>query len=226
MLLDSLLIALLIYPIAFLPPMETWSAIKPTLFILGVLVLDPVLVSLTGGTIGHHWKKIRVTHAHGGGRIGLFRSIIRFILKVSLGWFSLVVVMTTRRHQALHDLATGSLVVYDNADHLPEHEKLSDRSDLNEQFNMPSGKRRVMVISAYFILEYILFMVIVLFCISRYCLTTRICSAMDTIILETSNVVWLIAVSLTIIFGWQGQIFGCRRKSKELTIPAQSDAPN
>lgn len=211
---DSLLLVVLIYVIAFLPPMGTWSFVKPVLFIVGVFILEPVLVSFTGGTIGHHWRKIRVTTLSAKGNISLLAATVRFILKVVLGWFSLIVVLVTRKHQALHDLATRSLVVHATLQHIPARERLVDRPDLNETFGMPSRWRRVLVILGYVFLEYILFGVIAVLFASDSCLKFRRCTTMDTVVLGTGDMVWTVAVCLTIVFGWRGQIYGCRRSLK------------
>jgi hypothetical protein len=213
-LIDSFFVALLIYAIAFLPPMGDWSFIKPVLFVVGIFTLEPGLVSLTGGTIGHHWRKIRVTRLSGHGNINIFAATIRFVLKTMLGWFSLVLVMTTQRHQALHDLAARSLVVYKTTDHLPAFEKLIDRPNLGDIYVMPSRWRRTLVTLVYFIMEYVIYAGTAILFVSNSCLTYRRCAALDTIILGGAEVGWMFLACATIVLGCRGQLYGCRRKPK------------
>jgi uncharacterized RDD family membrane protein YckC len=217
-LIDSLVIALLIYTIAFLPPMGEWSFIKPLLFVVGIFILEPGLVSFTGGTIGHHWLKIRVTRLSGHGNINLFAATIRFVLKTALGWFSLAMVLTTRRHQALHDLVAKSLVVYETTDHLPAFEKLVDRPSLGEIYVMPSRWRRVLVTLTYFTTEYLIYVGITMLFVSNSCLMYRHCSTLDTFLLVVGEVAWMFGICATFVFGCRGQLYGCMRKTKAIEL--------
>jgi type III secretory pathway component EscT len=48
------------------------------------LLLDPILVSLTGGTPGHHLRKISILSVKEG-RLGILRSVLRSLLKAATG---------------------------------------------------------------------------------------------------------------------------------------------
>ena len=78
-----------------------------------VLVYDPLFTSLFGGTIGHMIIGIRVKRENGESRNILFPlAVIRSLIKLLLGWVSLLTVSGTRKRKAIHDLIVGSVVVY------------------------------------------------------------------------------------------------------------------
>ena len=73
------------------------------------LFYEPLLVSLTGGTIGHYLCNMRVVDDHGG-NISFIKAFARMIIKSLLGWYSFLAMAMTSRHQAVHDLLTRSTV--------------------------------------------------------------------------------------------------------------------
>ena len=72
-------------------------------------------MALTGSTVGHYLCNLRVVDNKTGGNINFFKAVLRTLLKAVLGWLSFVTMATTRRHQAIHDLATNSTVQIRNA---------------------------------------------------------------------------------------------------------------
>jgi uncharacterized RDD family membrane protein YckC len=84
-------------------------AMKLAVFIVPIVLLEPALVSLTGGTPGHHLMKLRIRDAAHDSNIGFLRATVRAVIRAFLGWLSFVFVLITRKHQALHDYATPLL---------------------------------------------------------------------------------------------------------------------
>ncbi|HEX5211817.1 MAG TPA: RDD family protein [Pseudolabrys sp.] len=85
------------------------------------LLYEPVLVSMTGGTIGHWRSNLRVVD-DAGGNISFGKAVIRVIIKTLLGWISFISMAATSRHQALHDIMTRSTVqIRDAANAEPHH---------------------------------------------------------------------------------------------------------
>lgn len=81
---------------------------------VGIFVLyDPLMVSVFGATIGHRLNKLKVQGLDHGKKINLGLAIVRFLIKSSLGWVSLVTVNKNALRQAIHDTAVKSIVVYD-----------------------------------------------------------------------------------------------------------------
>ena len=81
------------------------------LFIFGLY--DPIFTSLFGGTIGHFIIGIRVKREKNQEKNIIFPlAIIRFIIKVILGWISLLTMSRDEQNRAIHDFLSGSIVIY------------------------------------------------------------------------------------------------------------------
>jgi hypothetical protein len=214
MFIDSLLMVLCLYLLVFLPQMDEWSVMKPILFAVAVFVLGPGLESFTGGTVGHHALKIRVTRLSGQGNINLFAATIRFTVKFLFGWVSMVMVLVTKKHQALHDLVARSLVVYKNTVNLPAAEKLVDRASLSDVYVMPTRWRRTLIILGYLLVSYIAYVVIMLLGVSEPCALRGRCSGAEQMAVLIGSTLWLISECAIIVFGCRGQLYGSRRKAR------------
>ena len=123
---------------------------KAMLILIPILVLEPGLVAFTGGTVGHHMLGIRVAKKDGSGNINIFAATIRFVVKLVLGWLSFIFVLTTTKHQAVHDLLAGSIVVHKDPTGLPAYEVLSERTGDSGAYIYPPGWRRIVIISRSF----------------------------------------------------------------------------
>ena len=83
-------------------------SIAISLFIL----YDPFFTSQYGGTIGHSFSKITVRKdIDRENYIGFPSALLRFILKISLGWISLLTVTGNKKKKAIHDFVVNSVVV-------------------------------------------------------------------------------------------------------------------
>ena len=88
-----------------------WARISAFVFIFGLY--DPIFTSSFGGTIGHMLFQIRVKREKDETRNIIFPlAIIRFLIKVLLGWISLLSVGFSEKRRAIHDAIAGSVVVY------------------------------------------------------------------------------------------------------------------
>lgn len=115
-LIDTAILALLFFPTWIIIDVTeaTNIALKVVLYLIPsipMLVVDLGFVAVTGGTIGHHLLKIRVTKKDGTGNINLIAASVRFVVKMLLGWTAFIFILNSNRHQALHDMAAGSIVV-------------------------------------------------------------------------------------------------------------------
>lgn len=75
------------------------------------LSCEPLCVSLTGGSIGHHIMGLRVRRFMADARLPLARSYLRFFCKAPLGSLSLISMLLMKRHRAIHDFICRSVVV-------------------------------------------------------------------------------------------------------------------
>lgn len=83
-------------------------------YILIFFLYEPLMVSISGATIGHQIFKIKVRRVNTNKKINLFQAILRFVSKALLGWVSFFTMITSKKNQAIHDEIANSIVVFDN----------------------------------------------------------------------------------------------------------------
>jgi uncharacterized RDD family membrane protein YckC len=201
---------LLVTTIAVEPP---WLRIA--IVFVPFFIFEPALVSCTGGTIGHHLLKLKVQNASNIKNMNIVLAFFRYILKYLLGTISLLFVLTTKKHQAIHDLLTNSIVIHKDAEQVPEYEALTERKIEEEGFLYPSKLRRIVMIILYNILLFILIASLSAVFLSFECLEYNKCTTADKIISYIIGFIWLISMGLIIVGGWKARIFGCKRKRIE-----------
>lgn len=92
---------------------EVSSMTKAISFFVIFWLYDPLMTSLTKGTIGHKMIGLQVVRADKMDKkifIGL--AFLRFLIKGVLGWISFLGVLGSKRKRALHDTLSGSIVIY------------------------------------------------------------------------------------------------------------------
>lgn len=73
---------------------------------------DPIFTSNLGGTIGHTFANITVKKDNQKNEnINLFSALLRFLLKATLGWISMLTVTGNKKKKAIHDIAANSVVL-------------------------------------------------------------------------------------------------------------------
>lgn len=187
------------------------DTIATILFAALIVSLDPFLVSLTGGTIGHHLLGIRVQRADNGRNISLLAAYLRVALKLPLGMISLLSMLSTQRHQALHDLACGSVAVLTRPAGLPTWERETERLLDTETYEYPSAVRRFLVVVAYLPLVF-LPEVAANAWVDRCWVYVSGCSPMQTIAILTANTLFWVLLFFVVKLGAAGQLFGARRR--------------
>jgi uncharacterized RDD family membrane protein YckC len=85
--------------------------IRAGMFLLVFLLYEPVLISL-GCTVGQLIMNIRVRKFDNPDKkLLLHMALVRFIVKAVLGWLSFITIMFNINRQAIHDLASGSIMI-------------------------------------------------------------------------------------------------------------------
>jgi len=85
--------------------------IRITLFISLWVLYEP-LCTVMGGTIGNRVKGIRVRqHSNEQRKINLAQAFVRYVLKLLLGWISFLTMHNNTQRRAIHDIASGSVMV-------------------------------------------------------------------------------------------------------------------
>lgn len=89
--------------------------LRGVILISMIYLYDPILISSIGGTIGHHIMKLRVRNIYDPNKnIFILNSIVRFSLKGLFGWLSFLTVTFNKRRRAIHDIASGSILIIYN----------------------------------------------------------------------------------------------------------------
>ncbi len=80
-------------------------------FVIVIILYEPILVTL-GCTIGQLFMNIRVRDFRNPERkLSFYLVILRFIIKIILGWLSFLTVTFNINRRAIHDLASGSIMI-------------------------------------------------------------------------------------------------------------------
>jgi len=182
------------------------------------LLYEPILVSQTGGTIGHYLCNLRVVDDKSHGNVGFLKAVVRVVIKTALGWWSFVTMVATQRRQAVHDLFTRSTVqIRDLAKSQPYQYggELVAATDPG----MPSRARRLLVIAAYGLASFILVSFVVYLgawigILSISCLAKNRCSSFDNLWLNIVGIGWIGLCALLVARGWKGRLWGCRAQPR------------
>lgn len=213
MLLDSLLFGLIVYSSVFV---LMWLGIenpvlKALFLILPVLIFEPLCVSLSGGSVGHHYAGIKVVDAKTGRNLNIILSVVRFVIKGVLGLVSLVSMLVTRKHQAIHDYFSHSVVIFKSGNEVPEHHKLAERTE-KDMREGPSIPRRLVAILAYSVMWVFAIGVVMGFAASIECLQIGICSAKEDTMLNSISSIAAVVIVILIILGLMGKLPGAHYK--------------
>lgn len=193
----------------------TEFAVRVWLIAIPVFVLEPGLVTLTGGTIGHHLVGIRVQKKGDSGNLNIFAASIRAVTKFVLGWLSFIFVFTTVQHQAIHDLISGSVVVHRNASGLPAYDVLVERTVESDKFIYPARWRRALMTLLYWFVVTALTILALGLLISEGCAGPNLCTVLDVIATFVIEIGWLVGTGTVVVLGWRGRLPGAKRRIKE-----------
>jgi uncharacterized RDD family membrane protein YckC len=185
------------------------------------LLYEPLLVSLTGSTIGHYRTNLRVVDNRTHGNISFMKAVARVIIKGVLSLYSFITMAATSRHQAVHDLMTQSTVQIRDRSKASSKDYVTARTELLNPA-MPSRVRRLSVIIAYVVTVYavgvfVLVAIVPMRLVSPQCIAReQWCSPGEHYIkLGIGLCVFGIAVFCA-IQGWRGRLFGCRIRNDHM----------
>jgi uncharacterized RDD family membrane protein YckC len=187
------------------------STLKGILFFVPLIVLEPLLVTLTGGTIGHHMMGLKVSRMDGKTHLNFVVATLRMVVRILLGAFSFIVVLTSKKHQAIHDLIFDSIVINKKPDELPAFDLLQERDEALAGYSQKSAIRRILVILLYCLLVFALLIMLISFFISDQCLNNTYCTQSEKFIEVMLNIFFFFSIGYCIVQGWRGVLFGCRK---------------
>jgi uncharacterized RDD family membrane protein YckC len=198
-----------------LPWIEGFTPAQKLLALIAPIWLaEPCLVSLTGATIGHHLMRLRIRDARADRNLGLVRATLRAVLRLILGWLSVLFILVTRRRQALHDVLLGSVVVIARPEGLPTYDLLAALPfDLRRAPGMPSKWRRLLVVLVYLLAASIAVGLAAVVLISPQCSSDEMCTREEEIVQAVCGWAWLAAAAAIVVLGMHGKLWGARRSA-------------
>jgi uncharacterized RDD family membrane protein YckC len=210
---DSVIFIIVFYAwLAAMPAFEdAQPLLKISLLIIPIVILEPVLVAFTGGTLGHHFMGLRIRDASTDQNIGVFRAAARAVIRTFLGWLSFIFVLVTNKHQALHDYFTSTVVILRRPECLPSHERFVARAEDHAQYRYPSIARRAAVILVYVFLGFLALIALSMATLSETCLYGERCTLGERVVSQLLSILWLVSLGASIVLGWKGLLYGCRR---------------
>ena len=194
---------------------DSFSRVFGFTVILGLLLYEPVLVSVTGGTLGHRLNNLRVVDERSGGNVSFLKACARVVIKGLLSWYSFVILAATRRNQAIHDLLTRSTVQIRSAAKARPGQYITERVELSES-GLPSRLRRVAIIGVYLLLLFVAYGTVSVLLVmagvdSHRCIDSSYCSVGARMANLGAGVALILLMAAVIAFGWKGKLFGARR---------------
>lgn len=79
------------------------------------VLYNPLMITFFGGTIGHKMIDLKVVRKPNPDQYpNIFKSILRFLIKGTLGIISLLTIFTDNKNKAIHDILSGTIVLYDS----------------------------------------------------------------------------------------------------------------
>lgn len=110
---DTIFIIILMFVIASIldrfEEVPDWVRI---LLFFGVWAVYEPCCTAFGATIGNYLKGIRVRkHDDTGKQINIFQALIRYVVKILLGWLSFLTIHGNKERRAIHDLVCGSVMI-------------------------------------------------------------------------------------------------------------------
>lgn len=109
---DTLLLIACFYLFSdFLSSTDNSSENLRILLFTCVLMYEPIFVSINA-TFGNYRNSIRIRKNNDTTKkLNFFQSLLRYFLKISLGWISLIFILMNQKGRALHDIVSGSVVI-------------------------------------------------------------------------------------------------------------------
>ncbi|TAL24623.1 MAG: RDD family protein [Nitrospirae bacterium] len=154
---DSLiLIGLLVcIPLALAPLLKGTNSSLGILMYSPFLLLEPLLVSFFGSTIGQYFFGIKVVRQDDLLKCPLHLSFVRYYVKAFLGWLSMIYMFFSKRHQAIHDHLAKTLVIL-SPERIEKDPSFAERGvqeqELESDFIYPTILRRFLIFIVWYII--------------------------------------------------------------------------
>lgn len=180
--------------------------------ILAFVFYEPVLIALRGATLGHSAMNLRIVRAGDFGRVSFPRALLRTFVKWIFGLPSFIAMYFTAKHQAIHDLASGTVVV--PSDPFRARPEWFDPARAEAAvFVLPGRARRALVILAHWLVWYVLFIAALVVIVPADCVDEwRICRPFVRQLIAVSSLIWVAGLIVLGFAGWTGTLWGAQRQ--------------
>jgi uncharacterized RDD family membrane protein YckC len=188
-----------------------------------LLLYEPVQVWRYGSTIGHRRANLRVVADSTGSAPTFPVSFARFLVKSFLGFPSFISMAFTRRHQAMHDLLTGTTVQLRDLSIATSNDYLRERVPETVTVQIPATRRRrTMVTLVYIVGAYVASGLLSLGLVSEACRLKGDCSTVDSANSRLITYIFLAGAVAIATLGLRGRLRGTR--AREETAPVSAPA--
>ena len=184
-----------------------------------ILLLEPFLVAFSGATIGQHVFGIVIIRIDTRSNCPLHVAFLRYIFKMVLGSISLIYMLFSQKHQAIHDhfAKTFVLISEKKLEKNPEMEKYGEiEQPLLQDYIYPSAIRRFLIFIAWYFVSIIIlgivFEIIAILIISGYTVESE---RLPEFLEMTLSIVLSIVFIALAVFASKGLLIGARRKKKK-----------
>jgi uncharacterized RDD family membrane protein YckC len=178
-------------------------------WLVALVLYEPALVTLRGATIGHAAANIRVVDARTGRPPAFWRALLRFVVKSVLGLLSFVMVVSTTRHQAAHDLAAGTTVEIRDLWRMRPGDYLEART-VDPGATPASLWRRAAVTTGYSLVWLTMILVVYMASRSERCLVDDMCTRGEHVTAWLLIGGWTWGQALALALGFSGRLPGVR----------------
>lgn len=123
------------------------SGLNAIAMYIPLFLTEPFLISYLGFTFGQYIFGIQVVRLDTGGKCPIVASFARYYTKIFLGSLSMIYMLFSKKHQAMHDHVAKTLVVlsHDKIERKPEFAKYGEPEQNLEKdsiYSYPSALRR------------------------------------------------------------------------------------
>lgn len=194
------------------------------LLLIGMFALlflyEPILVATRGATVGHRAANIQVVSDKTGGPPAFAVAFARYIIKAILGILSFLGMAFTRRHQAVHDLLTGTTVQLRDPSLARSFDFVAERKGAPQlEGTPPPLMRRFAVSVSYLVVTFVLSNILGSGLLSRACRVWGECSEIDQSNSLVISAVLILVAIVIIVMGAMGRLPGARRTAKPIVPP-------
>jgi uncharacterized RDD family membrane protein YckC len=184
--------------------------------LLAFVFYEPVLIALRGATLGHSSLNLRIVRASDFGRVSFPRALLRTVVKAIFGAPSFVAMYFTSKHQAIHDLVAGTVVIPREPRHA-RPEWFDPARPEPAASVLPGRGRRTIVILAHWLAWYLMWQIAIVLIVPDDCFEQmRTCRQPVKVVIATSVLIWIAGMIVLAFAGWKGALWGAQRTPADL----------